>query len=467
MRMVQIDEHHPEPGTLVEFRVTARFAAREHAVPPSVFQRSHWALADLNRAAGVRQSPWVALAFDLPGRVDTEALAAAWQDVVFRHEALRGWYEPAPGLDGHRGWMHTPDAIRVSAEPRGGFTDPADLRERLHTAFREETDPYRWPGLWAAVVVRDSVSTCYFAIDHGYSDGHSLAVLFEELTALYRQHLGGPGARPRATHGMLRANQDEARRLAELSPASLRDPLWAPWRDFFRGGESLPGFPADLGNPEGRLLPGVRREYELLDGPGALEFRDYCRAHGGGFAAGLFAALALEQRAVTGQSLYRVLTSVSTRTGPRWLATQGWLINLVPVVFDVSRCVGLGEAVPLAQRAFQRARRLLDYPVHRAVELLAEEGAVAEGQMRIPPMVSYLDGRSTPGSEEYASSRVTLFTGPDNASGVSLWANWFRDRADVVASMPDTPRAADSVPAHLQAVRERMRFALAGPRPVR
>jgi len=451
-------DHRPRPGTVVEFDPVATGTPRRHGVPASCFQTGHFRLAAENRSRGAVHSPWVAFSFDLPERADLDALAAAWSDFTSRHEALRSWYEPGPG-DGFTGWVHEPGTVQMKIRDVGDFGTAEELGAHLNRRFDEATDPHRWPGPLFCAVLRPSSTTCYFAVDHAYSDGYSVAALFEEVRALYRQHRGGPAARLRRVDGCLSVNAWEARTLAELTPKALAEPRWEPWRAFFRG-SGLSDFPADVGNPRQELLPAVCQELPLLDAGEASAFRDFCRARGGGFAAGLFAGLAVVQREVTGEGLYRVLTSVSTRFEPRRIATQGWLINLAPVVFDVSDGAGLSEAVRRAQVAFEEARRLVDCPVHRAVELMADAGAVDPGQMRIPPMVSYLDGRATPGADAYEEAAATMYTGPDNAIGVSLWVSWFRSGVSVVVRSPGTPQAARSVPAHLERLGGCLRTAL-------
>ncbi|MCC3774888.1 hypothetical protein K6I33_005372 [Streptomyces sp. UNOB3_S3] len=453
MRMTQILDWRPEPGEVVEFETATDLPPEPHDVPASHFQRAHLRLAAANRAAGRRQSPWVAMTFDLEGRADLDALTRAWQGLVRRHEAFHTWYEPE--TEDLTGFRIPPESLTVRPVRVGDFTGTADLRAHVHRRIDERTSMGRL-GLLAGVIRRDTVSTVYFAIDHAYTDGHSLTLVFHELRARYHAaRTGTPVDLPPAP-GYLDHNRREWRRSASLTKTA---PELAAWSEFLAvedGG--FPAFPVDLGNDTGALLPATRLEYPVFTGDEARAFRAYCARHGGGLGAGFFAALALAQWEFTGNDVHRVLTAVSTRAYPRLLRVHGWLVNLVPLLFRLPASPTLASAIPAAQQGFQRAREGYDVPLHRALELLVEEGGVPS----IPPMASYVDGRSTPGARDYLGADATVLTGPDNAGGVSMWLNWFPDRADLVVSMPDTPQAAAGVPKYLDRVREIMLTAAAG-----
>ncbi|MCD9144925.1 condensation domain-containing protein [Streptomyces albireticuli] len=443
--MTQILDWRPEPGEVVEFELTTDRVPEPHDVPASHFQRVHLRLAADHRASGRRQSPWAGVKFDLPGRADLDALTAAWQGLVRRHEAFHTWYEP--DADGLPGFRLPPGSLTVRPSRVGDFTDPAGLRAYLHRRIDEQT-AVSWPGLTAGVIRRDTSSTVYFAVDHAYTDGHSLALLFDEIRTRYQAALGGAPAGLAPAPGYLDCNLRERDRSASLTTAA---PELAVWSEFLAaGGGGFPDFPVGVGNDADELLPGTRVRYPVLTGDQARAFRAYCARHGGGFGAGAFAALALAQREFTGNDVYRVLTVVSTRAYPQLLQVHGWLVNFVPLLFRLPASPTLPDAIAAAQQGFQRARAGYDVPMYRAIELLG--GDVPS----IPPMVSYLDGRSAPGSRDYLGADATVLAGPDNARGVSLWINWFPDRADLVVNMPDTAEAAAGVPKYVDRVREIM-----------
>lgn len=455
MRMTQITDWCPQPGEVVEFAPLSDRAPVPHTVPASYFQQAHLRLAAANRAAGRRQSPWVALAFDLPGRADLDALTAVWQGLVRRHEAFHTWYEPQHA--DLAGFRLPPESLTVHPVRVGEFTSTAELRDHLHRRIAEQTAVGR-PGLLAGVVRRERTSTVYAALDHAYTDAHSMALLFDEIRTRYAAARAGAVPEPGRAPGYLEHNRRERERSAALTAGA---PELAAWSDFLAAGDgTFPDFPVDLGGDGHTLLPGRRLEHPMLTGPQAQAFRAHCARHGGGFAAGAFAALALAQHEFTGNDVYRVLTAVSTRAYPRLFPVHGWLVNVVPLLFRLPAAATLATAIPAAQQGFQRARAGWDVPLHRALELAPGAGALPA----IPPMVSYLDGRGAPGARDYPRTEATVLTGPDSAAGVSMWFNWFPDRADLVVSVPDTPQAAQGVPKYLDRVREIM-LAAARPAP--
>ncbi|RZS44745.1 condensation domain-containing protein [Herbihabitans rhizosphaerae] len=450
MRRTDMDDYRPRPGTLVEFELTARGPAVPHGIPPSLIQQGHMRLAGENRAAGVRQSPWVAHAFNVPGRADVTAMSAALRDFVAAHDSYRAWFEHG-GEGGFTGWGYPADAIRVAPREAGEFTDSVALRDHLHASIDAGTIPHSWPVCVAGVILRDEFSTFYLAIDHSLSDGFSMALLFAEMRARYDGHRTGTPVEFGATDEMLMITAREHKRVAELTTDS---PEIVAWREFIEaGGGRLPSFPADLGNPSGGLVPAKRLETEIFGEAGGARFRDHCRARDGGFAGGVFAALAHAQREADGTELYRVLTAVTTRTKDRGLRTQGWLINLVPIMIDTRG--DFDELIPKAHEAFKRARTLAQIPLHAVIAMLASDGE----SLSIPPMVSYVNGRGLPGAADYTACDARLLPGPDNAADVSMWFNWMPDYVNVVTQLPDTPEASATAPPHLARVVETIRAA--------
>ncbi|MGW2254590.1 condensation domain-containing protein [Kitasatospora sp. NPDC001660] len=453
--MTRILDWRPEPGEVVEFVPVADRAPVPHDVPASYFQQAHLQLAAARRAAGERQSPWMALVFDLPGRADLDALTDVWQALVRRHEAFRTWYEPQnepqsgprSGAD-LAGFRLPPESLTVRPVRVGDFTSTSDLRDHLHRRIDEQTAAAGRPGLLAGVVRRDTTSTVYAAIDHAYTDAHSMALLFDEIRTRYDAARAGAVPDPAPVPGYLEHNRRERERSRALTPDA---PELAAWSDFLAAGDGgFPGFPVDLGTDGHTLLDGMRLDCPVLTGGQAEAFRSYCARHRGGFAAGVFAALALAQREFTGNDSYRVLTAVSTRAYPRLFPVHGWLVNVVPLLFRLPASPGLAGAVCAAQQGFQRARAGWGVPLHRALELARGGGGVPV----IPPMISYLDGRGAPGAHDYPRTGATVLTGPDAAAGVSMWFNRFPDRVDLAVTVPNTPQAAQGVPKYLDRVRE-------------
>ncbi|SFQ35986.1 Condensation domain-containing protein [Amycolatopsis arida] len=458
MLMTPILDYRPRPGLLVEWVVgqdTAAAAehAEPHPAPPSYVQERHIRRALANQESGKIQSPWLATVFDLPGRLDTTAMATALEKWVRRHPTLLTFFR----LDADRLRRHAVPAAEFSlrTEEIGRFDSAERIRERLHDRFDEGTSPLTWPSFVAGAIVRDDSSTVYFAVDHAHSDGYSIILVFDELRRLYRAEVDGTPADLPETGSYVDFCALERARAAEVTADS---PAVRQWLDFWiSGGGQPPRFPLDLGVAPDGTYPAVPVDLDLFDAAEADAFAAACKRLGGGFSAGLLAALGIANHELAGLDGYRGLAVVHTRDEPRWATTQGWFINLVPVRFPVAGAAGFGDVLRPAQEAFAAARGLAGVSVHRVAEVVTEALNVQADPRAVLPMVSYIDTRPTPGAEDWERSDCQVLGGPGDSHDVPIWVNRLPRRTYLKASHPDTPQARANVPRYLEHVREILR----------
>lgn len=454
MRMNALREHEPEPGLLVEWHPAARTAeavARrgEHPAPPSSFQDNHIRRSIANDAAGVVHSPWLSTSFDLPGELDPQALAAAWRRWVQRHGTLLTWFEQVDGqLVRYAISGEDVEFTPVEVGRRSG----AEIREHLQERFASGASALRWPGFVLAAVLRPEKSTVYFAVDHAHTDGYSIFLVFDELRRLYAEETTGePADLPEVgDHADFAARERAAEVPAEQQAAAVEI-----WRDFWlSGGEKPPSFPLPLGVEDGGFRTKLQMETELFDAKQATRFQRRCREHGGGIAAGVFAALAVAATELSGVDSYRTLTPMQTRDEPRWAAAQGWFINLVPVHFDLTGRETFGEVLTAAEQAFERARRIADVPVVKLMQLLGSKLQLQQDERTVLPIMSFIDLRRIRGSEDWEAANAQVLSGPGEGFDVPMWINRLRGLTYLRASYPDTPVAAENVARYLERVRE-------------
>ncbi|MEU1312312.1 condensation domain-containing protein [Streptomyces cinnamoneus] len=474
MRMTPIDEYVPDPGELVEFRIPAPVLAAaaeapEHPAPPSYVQENHIRRLLANRAAGRPQSPWLGVAFDLPGRLDTTAMAAALAAWVRRHPTLLTWF----AVDGDRLRRHAVPAGSVAVEPVpcGRYDSAAAVRDHLKERFDAGTSPLSWPPFVAGAVLPDhdadddadggGTSTVWIAVDHSHTDGYSTLLLFSELRALYEAELTGTDAQlpPAGSYVDHCALDRDRAALVGLDAPEVRR-----WVEFFSAGPP-PGFPLDLGLAPDASHPSVSVEADVFDAAEGEAFAAACKAHGAGFLAGVLAALAVTGHELGGPADYRALTVVHTRDERRWQHTQGWFINLVPVEFTAKGT--FGEVVAEAGRAVAAARELAAVSPLRVLELLpGMTGAVQPDAAAVLPIVSYLDCRHVPGSRDWAAANCHGLVGPGHSRNVPVWVNRLWDRTYLKSRYPDTPAARANVPRFMAHLRQVLRtVALTGDRP--
>ncbi|MBB5068673.1 condensation domain-containing protein [Saccharopolyspora gloriosae] len=449
MRMNALREYEPAAGRLVEWRPTESTmdsigAAREHPAPPSSFQENHIRRSLANDAAGAVHSPWLSTVFDLPGRIDADAMAVAWQQWVRRHGTLLTWFEDT----GDELRRYALDADDVEFAPvEIGDRDGAQIRDHLLHRFDGATSALRWPPFVLGAVLREESSTVFFAVDHAHTDGYSIFLVFDELRRLYEQQVGGePAALPEVGDHAVFAARERGRALEpEAQAAAVRT-----WSDFWlSGGERPPSFPLPLGLDDGEPRGKLLMERELFDADQANAFGKRCREHRGGFAAGIFAALAIAASELAGAESFRTLTPVQTRDERQWAAAQGWFINLVPLHFSLTGLGTFGEVLTAAEEAFTRARAIADVPVVKLVELLGSQLRLQEDARTVLPIVSFIDLRRIRGGELWEQADAQVLSGPGEGFDVPMWVNRLRGLTYLKASYPDTAVAADNVARYL------------------
>ncbi|MBC2903681.1 condensation domain-containing protein [Streptomyces cupreus] len=453
MLMTPILDYEPTPGELVEFHVTApalrsAATAREHPAPPSYVQENHIRRRLANRARGKEQSPWLGIVFDVPGRLDTAAMARALEKWIRRHPTLLTWFAVGEHTGGLR--RHAVPADVLSLEPVALRThaSPTVIRDHLRERCDTGTDPLNWPPFVAGAVVRAETapSTVWFAVDHAHTDGFSILLVFSELRALYEAELTGEQPDLPATGSYVDFCALDRERAAALDVAA---PEVRRWLEFFSGGP--PRFPLDLGTEPGGDHRSASIDMHLLDEAASEAFAAVCRSRGAGFSAGLLTALAITGYELGGPSSYRGLVVVHTRDEPRWTYTQGWFINLVPVEFPLAG-PRFGDVVGRAQKAFEGARNLAGVSPLRVAELFPGL-SVQPDSAAVLPMVSYMDLRHAPGSRDWAAANCNALVGPAGGADVLIWVNRLWDRTYLKGSYPDTAVAQVNVPRFLHRLR--------------
>ncbi|MFC7329856.1 condensation domain-containing protein [Marinactinospora rubrisoli] len=457
MLMNSINDYQPRPGRVVEWGVSqaaldAAAEAPEHPAPLSFTQENHIRRCLANQEAGIVHSPWVSVVFELPGAVDTEAMAAALHSWVTRHETLLTWFHRAE--DGELRRHRVPaDAVELVTSVVGDLTTGAEIRDHLYQRFATSTSPLGWPAFVMGAIIRDDSTTFYYGVDHVHTDGYSLLRVYEEIRRLYEAEVTGVPAELPEPGSHLEYSAVERARAAELT---VESPAIERWLDFWRAGDGTsPVFPLDLGVTPEREYPKLELEIQLCDEVEADAFADVCKASGGRFASGVFAALGIAAYELGGHDLYRTLTVLQTRDLRRWRATQGWFINLAPLYFPVSGHDGFRDLVGTAQDAFSATRELADAPAVRVLELLGLGVRGLLGNPRaVPPMVSFIDTRRIGGAREREKARFEMLAGPGSGFDAPIWVNRMWEQTYLKTTYPDTPVARVNVRRYLERVRE-------------
>jgi hypothetical protein len=284
----------------------------ERSAPASLGQRL---LGIMEHYRGGESPLNVPAFYRVRGDLDLDALGAALDTLVARHEALRTTYETA----GRRLVQHVHEPAPVPVDKRTASTDPAELaaamRERARAPFDLAVAPLR---VTAWELAPDDV-LLMLNIHHLSTDGWSGGVLADELGRLYR-----PGATPPALPEASWQYVDFSEWQRERYESGQLGEHQRFWREQLEGARP-PSLPS--GQDGGQRRPGT--EIFRLPEPTSAGLAELCRTRRTTtFVAGL-AVFAAVLHARTGDTDFGLASMFANRIRPELAGTVGFLTNLV------------------------------------------------------------------------------------------------------------------------------------------
>jgi hypothetical protein len=466
MQPISFHDFHPEPGRVIEWGVGAGTAAAAKAAPAdptplSYNQRLHLGSARASALAGLPGNPWIGATFDVQGVADLTALGQAFTAWLRRHDALRSGFRMR-GDDIERFTLPAA-AVTLEQRPARHFESPEALHAHLDERFVSGTNPLAWPPHVLGVISRPDRSTVFIGLDHVAGDGYSLALAVSELQTTYEAALRNETPSLPDTGGFLEHCTEEREHGEAIQPD---DPALTQWREFVRTcGGTTPTFPLSLGVEVGQTWPQSMYNRLLLSAEDAAAFDAACERAGGGFFAGLLAAMGIAVREMTGQEHFRTITPLHTRHKARWRAAMGWFITCAPLDLTLEGATSFADVLPRAQASVRQALRLSRYPAARMIELLGDDFRVTRRDLF--SMVSYTDYRKMPGADRYGESRPKTIGEVSVADDSHVWVSRLHDGLHIAIRHPHTPIAVevlDEYAAHIRGVMGRV--AVAGDYPL-
>ncbi|MFF8789320.1 condensation domain-containing protein [Streptomyces sp. NPDC015125] len=306
----------------------------ERGAPLAPAQHSLWFLDQLTGPSSEYILPF---AHRLRGPLDTTALESALNALVKRHETLRTRIDQVDGEPRQKVLRHRPAWLRqldLSEDPSRATELAADFALRPFDLAGE--GPLRT--LLVRLGPQDHVLVC--SLHHICCDGLSLAVLGEELAALYRAALHGQ--RPEEALPPLPLQySDTVLSRAERADSTAGRQALERWRDLLAGAEPL-RLPTDRARPEIRTARGDRVEVLI-----PAEVTRAARAAAGRHRVTAYMLLLtvfamLLHRRGGGRDLC-VGTPVSGRAGREEEALIGLFTNTVVLRLDLSGSWDLAE----------------------------------------------------------------------------------------------------------------------------
>ncbi|MEU2004239.1 condensation domain-containing protein [Rhodococcus sp. NPDC019627] len=459
----------PQPGRVVEWKVTdisARAAAQAPVDPalPTTMQERHLRRARLAAQNGETQSPWIGIAFDFPGRLDMAAMTRTLERYVLRHDTLHSWFsfadpaaDPTDTTNPIRQHVVPAESINLAPAEGAVLDRPEQVRDHVAARFANDTSALAWPAFVFGAVEHYATDapdaeesfTLFHAIDHAHTDMQSMILMFAETRMIYQAELDGVEPELPDPGSYVDYSRREREKAATLTMASPEVHGWIG--HLTRNGGSFPSFPLDLGASDAPK-PAIGSRFELADARDCELFGVACKANGANFIGGVFAALAITEHELVGRDRYMALSPVTTRNDPQFYWSQGWFINLVPVGFELDGATTFSGLAQRAQEAYRSGKTLGEVSVQQVIDtVLAASGPGTLSQhttLTPPPIVSYIDGRRLPDTENFSSTRATGIVGGKATQIASIWINRVLEGTWMAISHPDTPEAHRSVAAY-------------------
>ncbi|MFG1811843.1 condensation domain-containing protein [Streptomyces sp. NPDC049040] len=306
----------------------------------------------------------VTLAFEVPGRVDESAMAAAFRDAQVRHSALRTVFtrdggrfvpeiRPEPGA--------TLEVVEAGDAGGGPLADASDVRE---WARKVSGPPVRC--LATTTPVRGTLvrgperSLLVFTAHHAVCDATSMGVMVDELAEDYRRHRAGlpalPAPAPVQYHHLLAAGTDD--------PAAR-----AYWLDRLDGAQDMVPLPTDRPRPEVRDGSGAQWTWTL--GPEqSAQARELAARLNTTLFSTMLAAYAALLRLRSGAGDLSIATPATGRTSERAGRVFGPLLNTLVLRVRITPGQAFDALARDVQTTVLDAMRYSDFPFDRLVAAL-------------------------------------------------------------------------------------------------
>jgi amino acid adenylation domain-containing protein len=342
-----------------------RPASRDAPLPLSFAQQRLWFLAQLDERVNI--------AYLMPGGVrlvgvlNVAALQAALNRIVGRHEALRTSFAMHAG---HPVQAIAPadtglpvQHIDLSAHPQ-----PQAELERLaeaeaHTPF----DLSQGPLIRGRVVrMAEQDHVLLITLHHIVSDGWSMAVLINELSALYAAFAQG---RPDPLPPLQVQYADYAAWQRQWIAGEVLQRQRDFWLQHLRGAPALLELPTDRPRPAVQDYAGASLGFELEEDITA-GLRSLCRRHGTTLFMTLLAAWAALLSRLSGQSEVVIGAPVANRHRAETEPLIGLFMNTQALRVDLSGLPTVAELLNQVRTAALAAQNHQDIPFEQVVEAL-------------------------------------------------------------------------------------------------
>jgi non-ribosomal peptide synthetase component F/acyl carrier protein len=333
--------------------------------PTSYGQRRMWLLSRLDPDQPTYNIGW---ALWLDGELDSDALEAAWQAALLRHEALRTSFRDEGGVPVQviADEPVEPSLRRRSVEQLPAAEREAAVRSLIGELARQPIDPHVLP-LVRAELIRISERRHLLAVivHHIAADGWSFRILFSELAADYAAIRAGAGPvteEPPIQYADFALWQLEHAEQGGFAQAERF------WRSALAGAPGVLPLPTEHGYPARQVFDAAGLNLPI-DADLAAALRRVAAERGSTLFAVLLAAYALVLARLTGEPEVLIAVPMAARTRPETESVVGLFMNTVPIRIAVDERRTAAELISSTHAAVVQALAQQELPFARMVEL--------------------------------------------------------------------------------------------------
>ncbi|WP_369938522.1 non-ribosomal peptide synthase/polyketide synthase [Xanthomonas tesorieronis] len=340
---------------------TIEIAPRQPYMPLSPAQQRLWFLTQVDGASAAYHS---AGALRLAGALDRGALARALRRIVARHEVLRARFVLVEGEPKQQ--FVDADAFDLCLEDARAAQDPENAGKALGAAFLAQ--PFdlgaALPIHMQLVQIADDVHVLHAVLHHIVSDGWSIGVLLEDLSAFYALEIGAVAQAPAPLPVQYIDYAQWQWQWLAGGPAERQAQYW---RETLAGAPTLLELPTDRARAPHQDFAGAAIDLQL-DETLYMGLKRLSQRCGTTLYMTLLASWAAMLSRLSGQDEVVIGSPVAGRARAEVEPLIGFFVNTLPLRIDVSGEPTVAELLSRTRAKVLDAQAHQDLPFDRIVE---------------------------------------------------------------------------------------------------
>ena len=352
-----------------------RPVSRATELPLSYAQERLWFVAQFQ---GGSEAYHVPLGLRLEGKLNREALQRALDRIVWRHEALRTSFQPVEERTVQKIAARESGFALVEHDLRGGAEAALELNWRLAEEAQTPFDLEHGPLIRGQLIrLAEQEHVLAITIHHIVSDGWSLGIFFDELSALY-------GA-------FWRGEEDPLPELAvQYADYAVWERQWMKgevlrqqaeyWETTLSGAPAVLELPADHARPAQQDYRG-RFEKFVLDKELTAGLKELGKRQGTTLYMTVLAGWAALLARLSGQEEVVIGTPVANRGRAEIEGLIGFFVNTLAVRVDVNGSSTVEELLARVKEQALGAQQNQNLPFEQVVEIVRPERSLAHSPL--------------------------------------------------------------------------------------